>query len=398
MDGGLRIGRLLGIEVRVRAGWFVVVALLTLSLATVVLPTMFAAGQAVYWGLALAASLLLFGSVLLHELAHSLVARSQGIGVRGITLFLLGGVSTIEEEPKGPWREVLMAGAGPLTSLALGGALLGFAALVRSPAPLHALAVYLGTINLILAVFNMLPGFPLDGGRVLRAALWGLWHDHARATSGAARAGAAVGWLLVAAGALLILRGDVFGGLWTGLVGWILVGSSRAAARLALAEDRLRGVHVGRLVPGPPVWVPPLVTLSAAVHDYVLPNQATCLPVLGGAEGEYEGVLCTDDVRAVGRARWDQDRVAHVMRRRDAALELEAGRPALEALRLLASGRTTYVAVVRGGRLVGLVDDQALTAYVARAGLAKSLSASGGGSVHRLREDENRGSEGRRAA
>ncbi len=399
MDGGMKIGKLLGIEVRVRAGWFVIVGLLTLSLAVVVLPAMFRAGPAAYWVLALAASLLLFGSVLVHELAHSLVARAQGIGVRGITLFFLGGVSSIEEEPKGPWREALMAGAGPLTSLALGGVLLGLAALFQSPAPVHALALYLGTINVILAVFNMLPGFPLDGGRVLRAALWAVWRDHARATAGAARAGAVVGWLLVGAGALLLVRGDLLGALWTAMVGWILVQSSRAAGRLGVAEDRLHGVAAGRLVPGPPVWVPPLVTLHAAARDYVLPNQARCLPVAGGGDGDYEGVFCADDLREVDRGRWDTDRVAQVMRGRDETLEVDPGRPALEVLRLLASGRTGYVAVVRDGRLLGLVDEQALAAYVTRSGLARSPSGRGaGGTVHLLRDRGKRGGEGRRAA
>ena len=399
MHGGIRIGRLLGIEVRVRAGWFVIVGLLTVSLATVVLPAMFVTGPAAYWILALVASLLLFGSVLLHELAHSLVARAQGIGVRGITLFLLGGVSTIEEEPRGPLREAAMAGAGPLTSLVLGGALLGLAALVHSPAPVHALALYLGSINIILAAFNMLPGFPLDGGRVLRAVLWAVWRDHARATSGAATAGAVMGWLLVGAGALFLVRGDLLGGLWTGLVGWILVQSSRAAGRLGVAEDRLAGVPAGRLIPGPPAWVPPLVTLRAAVHDYVLPNRARCLPVAGGDEGEYEGIFCADDLRTVDRDRWDSDRVAQVMRRRDASLEVGPGRPALDVLRLLASGRAEYVAVVSGGRLLGLVDEQALAAYVTRSGLARSRGGhDSGGTVHLLPDRAKGGGQDRRAA
>lgn len=395
MDGGLKIGRLFGIEVRIRAGWFVIVGLLTLSLATAVLPAMFTAGQVMYWGLALAASLLLFGSVLVHELAHSLVARAQGIRVRGITLFALGGVATIEEEPAGPWREALMAGVGPLTSLVLGAALLGVAALVPSPPPVHALALYLGSLNVLLALFNMLPGFPLDGGRVLRAALWGLWNDHARATSGAARAGRVLGYLLVAGGAAFILRGDLIGGLWTGLIGWMLVQSARSAGRLGVAEDRLRGVPAGRLVSKPPAWVPPQITLHVAVRDYLLPTQARCLPVAGAEPGEYEGVLCAADLGQVDRQRWDSDRVAAVMRGRDAAAEVPAEGAALHVLRLLASGRAPVVAVMHGGRLLGLVDEQSLTGYVTRAGLARKLDRRGSGSVHRLHHP---GTGGRGAA
>jgi Zn-dependent protease/CBS domain-containing protein len=397
VNGGLKIGRLFGIDVRVRAGWLVIVGLLTLSLATAVLPAMFAAGQAVYWSLALAASLLLFGSVLVHELAHSLVARAQGIEVRGITLFLLGGVATIEEEPRSPWREALMAGVGPLTSVALGGALLGVAALVPLPPPAHALALYLGYINLVLAVFNMLPGFPLDGGRVLRAALWGLWHDHARATSGAATAGRVVGWLLAGAGVFIVLRGDLIGGLWMGLVGWMLVQSARSAGRLGVAEDMLRGVPAGRMAAEPPAWVPPQITLHAAVQDYLLPTQATCLPVAGADAGEYEGVLCVTDLREVDRRRWQHDRVAQVMRGRDTTVEVDFESPALDVLHLLAAGRASVIAVVRDGRLLGLVDDQTLAEYVARSTLAKELHRTGTGSVHVLhrpsahdRHDERR--------
>lgn len=398
MNAGFKIGRLFGIEVRVRAGWFVIVGLLTLSLATAVLPTMFEAGQAVYWGLALAASLLLFASVLVHELAHSLVARAQGIEVRGITLFLLGGVSTIEEEPRSPWREALMAGIGPVTSLVLGGALLGVAALFPTPPELHALALYLGTLNLILAVFNMLPGFPLDGGRVLRAALWALWRDRARATSGAAATGRVLGFALIAGGGLFVLQGALLAALWTAFVGWLLVQSAGSAARLGAAEKRLQDVPAGRLATAPAAWVPPRITLHAAVRDYLTPSQAPCLPVAGAAEGEYEGAFCAADVREVDPQRWDDVRVAEVMRGRERVVEIDPARPAVDVLHVLAAGRAEVVAIVRDGRLLGLVDDQALARYLARAELAQELHGRTGGSVHVLRHPPAHGGDQERRA
>jgi Zn-dependent protease/CBS domain-containing protein len=377
VDGGIKVGRLFGIEVRIRAGWFVIVALLTLSLATGVLPAMFAAGQAAYWTLALLASLLLFASVLAHELAHSLVARAQGIEVRSITLFLLGGVSTIEDEPTGPWREALMAAVGPLTSLAIGGALLGVALVVPGPPAVHALVLYLGWINVILAVFNMLPGFPMDGGRVLRAALWGLWHDHARATREAAAAGRVLGYVFVGAGALLIVRGVILSGLWTGFVGWMLVQSSHWAGRLSVAEDRLRDVPAGRLASAPAAWVPPRITLRAAVKDYLLPAQARCLPVAGGEEGEFDGAICTADLRKTEPRLWDDERVTGVMRSREQIAEVDPDRPAVDVLRLIASGRAPVVAIVRDGRLLGLVDDQTLSEFLARAELSDDVGKHG---------------------
>jgi Zn-dependent protease len=374
VNDGIKVGRLFGIVIRIRPGWFVIVGLLTVTLATVVLPAMFPASAVLYWGLALTASLLLFASVLVHELAHSLVARAQGIEVRGITLFLLGGVSTIAEEPKGPWREVVMAGVGPLTSLALGGALLGAAAVLPEPAPLNALLLYLGSINIILAAFNMLPGFPLDGGRVLRAVLWAVLHDHVRATRGAAASGRLFGYAFIISGVLLVLRGAILSGMWMAFVGWMLVQSARSAGRLSVAEERLTGVAAAKLADPPPAWLPPRITLQAAVRDYLLPTQARCLPVAGAYEGEFDGAVCLNDLRAVDPRLWGHDRVSDVMRSREQTVEVGPEHPAIDVLHLLASGQARLVAIVYDGVLLGLVDEQTLAEFVARAGLADEIA------------------------
>jgi Zn-dependent protease len=373
MSGGIRLVRLFGIQILIQPSWFFILGLLTLSLATGVLPAFLAASQVVYWSLALVAALLLFASVLVHELAHSLVARAQGIPVRSITLFLLGGVSSIEREPAGPGREVLVAGVGPLASLAVGGALIALGWVVQTPLALHAMAVYLGYLNIALAVFNMLPAFPLDGGRVLRAVLWALWHDRGRATAGAAEVGRMFGYALLAVGALMVPAGDLIGGLWTCLVGWMLLQSSRAAGRLSVAESRLEGVPVARLMSRPLTWVPPLVTLDSAAHDYLQARHARCLAVAGARDGEFDGTICLADLHKVPPGEWDHDRVADVMSKRAEAMEMEPGRPAAEALRAMASGRAHLVAVVHDGRLLGLVDEVALSEYVARAELAAHL-------------------------
>jgi Zn-dependent protease len=373
MSGGIRLVRVFGIQIVVQPSWFLILALLTLSLATGVLPAVLAASHAVYWTLALAAALLLFGAVLVHELAHSLVARAQGIPVRSITLLLMGGVASIDQEPAGPGREILVAGAGPLASLAIGGALILFAQVVQAPLALHAMAVYLGYLNIVLAVFNLLPAFPLDGGRLLRAVLWACWRDRGRATAGAAEVGRMFGYALLGMGALLVLAGDLIGGLWTCLVGWMLLQSSRAAGRLSVAESRLEGVPVARLMSRPAAWVPPLVTLDSAAHDYLQARHARCLPVAGAREGEFDGTIRLADLQKVPLGEWDHDRVADVMSPRAETVEMEPGQPATAALRALASGRARLVAVVHGDRLLGLVDQAALSDYVARAELAARL-------------------------
>jgi Zn-dependent protease len=205
MGPGFKIGRLFGIDIAIHPSWIIIFGLMTLSLAESWFP---AEGwsTATTWTVALAAALLLFVSVLVHELAHSLVARAQGIPVRSITLFLLGGVSTIESESTSPGREALMAGAGPASSLAIGLGCVALSRAVQTPSIAHALLFYLGYINLLLAVFNMLPGFPLDGSRVLRSAFWAIVHDPVKATRWAARAGQVLGFLMIAIGVYDVLR------------------------------------------------------------------------------------------------------------------------------------------------------------------------------------------------
>ena len=371
MTGSITLGRVFGIQISIHPSWFLILALITASLATGFLPAAFEGTPALYWAVAGAASLLLFGSVLLHELAHSLVARAQGIRVRGITLFLLGGVSSVEDEPATPGREVMVAGVGPLTSLVLGGALIVIASAVQTSSVLNVILVYLGSVNLVLGVFNLLPGLPLDGGRVLRALLWARWRDRERATAGAAEVGRWLGYALIAWGVLLALGGGLVGGLWIGFVGWTLVQSSRAAGLLAASESRLRGVPVVRLMSRPKAWVPPFVTLAAAAHDYLQANRARCLPVTGAHEGEFEGAVCLADMQKVPPQQWESARVAGIMRRRGDAVEMEPGRPAVEALRLVAAREGALVAVVKDGRLLGLVDRQSVSDYLMRAELSQ---------------------------
>jgi Zn-dependent protease len=375
VGGGIKLGRLFGIEITVQPSWFITIVVLTWSLATAVFPSTFVGSQAAYWVVGALASLLLFASVLVHELAHSLVARAQGIRVKGITLFLLGGVSSIEDDPSSPGREVLLAGVGPLSSLLLGGVLIVAGLALRAPASVHVLLIYLGVMNAILAVFNMLPGFPLDGGRVLRAVLWARWHDPLRATRGSAQVGRALGYVMAGGAVLLVATGDLFGGLWIGFVGWMLIQASRAAIQAAAVERRLSGVPVTRLMTKPVAWVPPYVTLESAAHDYLLANNARCLPVQGGAPGEFDGVVCLSDLQRRASAAWGRDRVLDVMSRREDTLAMAPDRPAMEALRLMATRHVDRIAVLADGRLLGLVDRAAAFEYVQRRDLVESHRA-----------------------
>ena len=225
------------------------------------------------------ATLLLFASVLAHEFGHSLVARSQGIPVRNITLFILGGVAQLEREPDSPGREAWMAVAGPLVSVAIGGASLAAAYALPGPEQLVALLAYLGVMNLALVVFNLLPGFPLDGGRVLRALLWRISHDHVKATRQAAVVGQVFAWGFIALGAAQILVGGSLGGLWLILVGWMMIQAARATARQTLLDQRLAGVPAARLMTTPQSWLSPYTTLGWAAKDRLADWDTRCLPV-----------------------------------------------------------------------------------------------------------------------
>ena len=360
MTGGFKIGRLFGIEVRVNPTWFLILVFLTAGLATGYFPASFPGWSPdTYWGVALVASVLLFVSVLVHEFAHALVAQRQGIEVKGVTLFLLGGVASIARDPSSPGREAVMAGVGPLTSFALGGASL--ALFVYAPLPQVAAAVflYLAIANIVLALFNLLPGYPLDGGRVLRALLWRLSGDQRRATRGAAWTGVVFGYGFIALGVLLFFGPSGFSGLWLAFVGWFLTQASRQTLHNAELEARLDGVTAGALAAEPGRWVPPYVTVDHAADAYFAAGEERCLPVRPQDDDRlYEGVVCVDQLdRRPPQAKdlWAV-RVRDVMTAAQGIVEVTPETPAAEAARLMGAEGAPAVAVVEDGRLVGLVD------------------------------------------
>jgi Zn-dependent protease/CBS domain-containing protein len=358
MTGGLKIGRLFGIEVFVHPTWFFILVFLTASLATGFLPQSFGGWSAtMYWGIGLLATLLLFASVLAHEFGHALVALRQGIAVKGITLFLLGGVASISREPTSARRDAWLAGAGPLVSFAIGGASLALAWLVSLPEVAYAVVIYLAIANLALGVFNLVPAFPLDGGRILRAVLWAVLSDQERATAAAARVGVVFGFGFLALAAALVLSGNLGAAIWLGFIGWFVVQASRETVVRTRFERTLRGLTAESLAAPASRWVPPFVTLEAAQRAYFAPGEARCLPVEAEREGQaYDGVVCVDDLVRGTSDGLGNERVRDVMTSADRLAVVAAEAPAVDALRLIGEGNMPAVAVVRGGRLVGLVD------------------------------------------
>jgi Zn-dependent protease len=374
MKTSLRIARLFGIDVYVHASWFVILLVVVVSLAVNLFPALYPEwSRGTTYAVSVAAALLLFVSVLVHELAHSIVAQSQGIPVTSITLFLLGGVSSLKEEPKSPGGEAFMAAVGPLSSLAIGGLCLAAAWLLDLPSPAAAIVVYLGWVNLLLALFNLLPGFPLDGGRVLRALLWARTHDFVKATRWAARTGHVVGYALIAAGVVMFLSSPV-AGLWTCFVGWVLTQASQASYAQSVQSRALEGVSAGRIMSTPGASIPPEITLEAAAERYFFVGDKRCFPVQDGIDGEA-GVVCLNDLRRSERAAWGDDRVRQVMTPWERVVVVTPETPAAEAVRAMAEHDVDHVAVMHEERLVGFVDRAAVLRYLE---LSKRTDSGGG--------------------
>ena len=248
MKSSVRLGKILGIPIGVNYTWFIVFALVTMSLATGYFPSRYSDWSfAAYLSVGLLTSLLFFGSVLIHELAHSIVALARGIPVKGITLFIFGGVANIGREPDRPMTELLVAIAGPIASLLLAATfgLFWLTGQVIDASALAGLGLYLATINLWLALFNLLPGFPLDGGRVFRSAVWA-WTDNMNlATRWAARSGRAIAILMIIGGGFMIMKGNWGNGIWLAFIGWFLDNAARQSARQANIREALEGYTAG---------------------------------------------------------------------------------------------------------------------------------------------------------
>jgi Zn-dependent protease len=304
-----RVGRIAGIEVRIDSSWAVIALLITYTMylrLSVLYPELSGGGAV---ALAILATVLFFGSVLVHELAHALVSQARGIRVQDITLFLFGGATRTKVESRGPGDEFLIALVGPLTSGLLAG-LFGIVAGLGSDLlsrPLAGTFGYLAWTNLLLAAFNLVPGFPLDGGRLLRSAIWKTTGSLPRATRIASVAGQAVGWLLVAAGVASLLAGDLAGGIWFAFIGWFLVQAARSSYQELQLQQLLRGVEAEDVMAADLRRIPPELSLQDAVDDYFMRYDHSGFPV--EEHGRTVGLLTLRGVRRVPREQWPTRRV-----------------------------------------------------------------------------------------
>jgi Zn-dependent protease/CBS domain-containing protein len=361
-----RVGRIAGVEVRIDSSWAVIALLITYSMylrLSVLYPELSGGGAV---GLAIVSAVLFFGSVLVHELAHALVAQARGIRVQDITLFLFGGATRARVESRGPGDEFLIALVGPLTSGLLAGlfgivATLGRDLLSR---PLAGTFGYLAWVNLLLAAFNLVPGFPLDGGRLLRSAIWKTTGSLPRATRIASAAGQGVGWLLVAAGVASLLAGDLAGGIWFAFIGWFLVQAARSSSQDLQLQQLLGGVEAEDVMAADLRRIPPELSLQDAVDDYFMRYDHGAFPV--EEQGRTIGLLTLRGVRRVPREQWPTQQVRdHIVPLGDQIVVAPDARMD-GVLGKLQDGEAGRVLVVQDGEVVGIITPSDLTRWLRR--------------------------------
>lgn len=363
MRASLTFGRILGIPVGVHSSWFLVAALVTWSLASGYFPQEYPGwATATYWLVGVVTAVLFFGSVLIHELGHSVVALREGVPVRAITLFIFGGVAQIEREPPTAIAEFRIAIAGPITSLVLAGmfGVLGLAARTN-PVP-AAPAVYLARINLMLAFFNLIPGFPLDGGRVLRAALWQYGGNFREATRQATIVGRGVAFLFILGGVGQMFFGNFLNGLWIAFIGWFLNNAADATNQQVAMNETLAGVTARDVMSHRCPTVSADLPLDRLVHEHILGTGQRCFFVAGD-EGLL-GLITLHNVKALPRDRWHDVTAGEIM---TPVKALQWARPDEDVLALLQrmdAADVNQMPVMDGRRLVGMLSREHLLRYI----------------------------------
>jgi Zn-dependent protease/CBS domain-containing protein len=374
MRGGFKVARIFGINIYVDPSWIFIFLLVTWNLAGVVFPSLHPDwSMRLNIGLGLLASILFFASVLAHELSHSLMARAKGLPVGRITLFIFGGAADIGREPPSPGSEFMIAIIGPITSAVLGGLFLTFGALsmnglgpgslqggLQSLTPLATLFFWLGPINILLALFNMVPGFPLDGGRVLRSILWKISRNLRLATRWATLSGQFIAWSFIVTGAAMVFGVQVpvfgsglVGGLWLAFIGWFLNNAAVQSYRQVVVDEMLVGVSVGRLMRSDTPVVEPDDWLDDLVRSYLIERDEQAIPVVSA--GRLVGMVQLEDARKVSKGEWSATRVREVMTSIEDLPSVAPLDDASEALNKLTRNSVNHLPVVEDGNLVGVL-------------------------------------------
>ena len=344
--------RVFGIPIYVDASWVLILALLTWRLSTEFHSALEGISAGAALGLGLAAALLFFICIVLHELGHAVVGRAEGMHIRGITLFLFGGVAELQDEPRWAGAEFLMAIAGPVVS-ALLALLFWLGAQVVTAAEGVVVLHYLAVINLVVLIFNLIPAFPLDGGRMFRSALWALSGNLRRATYLASLGGQVFAWLLIGLGALSFLAQDFGNGIWLVLIGMFLNNAARSSYRSLLVRQLLEGEPIAKFMNPNPITVAPQLDLRTWVEEYVYRHHRKAFPVV--QDGRVLGLITTRDISGIDRTEWDRRTIGELMRRDIDTIRISPDADAMQALSQMQRTGLSRLLVTEGDQLRGIV-------------------------------------------
>ena len=353
----IKLFKLLGFEVRIDLSWIIIATLVTWSLAAGLFPYLYPdLSRETYWLMGVVGALGLFVSIVAHEFCHSLVARRFGMPMKGITLFIFGGVAEMGDEPPTARAEFMMAIVGPLSSMAIGALfylIYRFGESAGWDTPINGVIYYIAYINGILAVFNLLPAFPLDGGRVLRSILWGVKDNLRWATRVSSAIGAAFGVGLILLGVLQFISGNVIGGVWMFLIGLFLKSAAQMSYQQLLVRKALEGESVRRFMNANPVTVQDSITVERLVEDYIYKYHYKMFPVMEG--DKLVGCITTRQVKEIPREAWSRETIREAASPCSAENTISPQTDAVKALAMMSQGAISRLMVVENGRLVGLV-------------------------------------------
>jgi len=359
MKAQIRLGRIFGIQIGLHYSWLIIALLVALSLAGQFHAANPQWGEVTIWATANVTAALFFVSIILHELSHAAVAKARGLPVRSITLFALGGVAQIEKDATDPKTEFWMAIVGPIASVIIGSVCLGLASLLgwRTPTtpetPLVAMLMWLGVINIALGVFNMIPGYPLDGGRVFRAIVWWVTGDADRATRIASLSGQFVAFVFIVWGVFRFFNGAGFGGLWMAFIGWFLLGAARSSYEHLRITEILRGIRVGDVMTQDCSRVDGLDNLQTLVDEHLLRTGQRCFVV--EEKGNIAGIITPHEVKAVPRTRWPYTTVNEVMQPLDRLHTVRPDTSVTKALETMGREDVNQLPVIKDGRIAGII-------------------------------------------
>jgi Zn-dependent protease len=361
--GRFEVVEIWGIPIRVHFSWLLVFGLVTWSLAAGYFPHEYPGWAArAYWAVGAVTALVFFASILVHELGHSWVALRNGIPIRSITLFVFGGVAQIAREPGAPGVELRIAIAGPATSFLLAGLFAGIWQVVHDVPILAAPAIWLARINFMVAAFNLIPGFPLDGGRLLRALVWRWTGSLRRASEAASFLGQLVAFAFIGWGIFTVLGGDVIGGMWIAFIGWFLQNAAAASRAEANLREMLRDVTVGHAMTRDCRRVERGASLDRIVHEEVLGAGRRCFVVT--EDGRLVGLLTLHEIKAVPKERWAVVTVGEVMTPAEKVTAVDPKTDLLTALETMDDANVAQMPVVEAGELLGMIGREQVLHYV----------------------------------